>query len=147
MDELTPDEEERLNEFPTQIYLSDDVIADRQAIGKKVCRFFARIDDTMDERTKKVYEEFPLWCFYEDKETGIPKRVYGVYWMSDGTYRLRTVACLTLFSNDAINGTSPDSLRKVDRWNEEQLLGMTLNKGGYAYSDPLGFFHVIEAQY
>jgi hypothetical protein len=160
-DQLTEDDFDRIDHFPNTIHLSKELIEERKSLGKRLCQRFIDVDDTLDEKTKKVYEKYPMWCFYEDVNTGLPKRVYGVGWMEDGSYRLHTIACLMLYSNDAIggnkhdvsssllttnepaSGTSPDSLRKIDNWSKTQLIQMELNRGGSYYADPLGFYQFL----
>ncbi|RYE17152.1 MAG: hypothetical protein EOP45_16310 [Sphingobacteriaceae bacterium] len=102
--QLTDEEKKRIHDFPDAIDLSKELVEERKFLGKKLCQFLFEMDDTLEEKTRKVYEKYPMWCFYEDVDSGMPKRVYGVVWMSDGSYRLHTISCMMLFSNDTIGG-------------------------------------------
>lgn len=116
---LNDEENEIMRQQPNSIYLSNNTIIERKRVAQKLCRWYLEVDNTLDNRTKAIYEQYPMWAFYEDKESKVgiqwlyhitlrvsklPKRVFGVMVMSDGSVNLHTVSCMMMFPNVTLGG-------------------------------------------
>lgn len=96
----------------------------------------------------QLYTEFPLWAFYLDKRSGLPKRVWGVG-LADGEPRLRTVTATSNHGRDVWERTAADDLDRVDKWPRKihQLLKSGIIEAPGRFSDPLGFILIYQDHY
>lgn len=149
---LTPQEKAELDARPMGDPkwrgLTDAQIAIRIEIGKKMQAYFNRVDPTMTDRFKAIYEKMPMWAFYEDaeSETGWPpRRAYGVCFGEDGEERLQTATLMPCINNRTIGGCPVNCLKRVDRWSPHTLEQMKcgLYQGIGIWEDPLGFFTLL----
>jgi hypothetical protein len=129
---------------PLMTDMTEEVFQERLAVAKKLCNYYLHHPGSgMDDQQRQAYEQYPMWGFYVDADgSGLARRVFGIAgFEEDGALRLETVAALILMNNCALNGCAASSIRRVDRWPEEQEAklrsGMVVKPG--MYLDPLGF--------
>jgi hypothetical protein len=138
-DLLTEEELEEYSRFPPGSYDKKMNIPLRKEIAKKVEEYLNEIDPDLPPEFKKIYETYPRWKFYMDKNKNTIKRAYGVCRYDDGEYGLHTTSCHIFFTNDTIGGTPISSIETIDDWTDSQKEIIALNNCPGGFFDPLGW--------
>jgi len=152
--ELTPQEKAELEARPIGDSkwrdLTEEQLAIRVEIGKKIHARFMKDDDNISARCRAIYEKMPMWGFYEDANSASgwpPRRSYGVCIGEEDEERLYTATLMPMFNNRTIGGTPTSSLRRVDRWSPEIIERMKTEHHMYQHvglwEDPLGFWAIL----
>lgn len=144
--EPTPEDQAELaRQPPGQAWmdLTPEQVRLRQEMGQRMCSHFNRADDTMDDDIRAAYEEKPMWGFYVDAVSGLPKRIYGMCQGADGEWSAHTSSAMLMFNNLTVGGTPLAALTRVDAWSPAHIdrFRMTPNPG--LFLDPLGFILLI----
>jgi hypothetical protein len=128
--------------------LTEEQIALRVEIGKKIQADFIATSPTLEPRLRDIYERYPMWGFYESAESEDawpPRRAYGVCFGEDDDERLYTVTLMSMINNRTIGGCPVESLVRVDRWSPQTIQRMKspLYNGTGIWEDPLGFVKLL----
>ena len=147
---ISPEVKQELKERPIRseyTKFTEEQFALRLQHAKDICEWFTNVDATMTTEMKAIYQKYPMWCFYTDKENKVTKkRSFGVSISPSRGEILDTVCAMMLFDNITVGGTEASTLEKVDRWTKDQIshLQMCANPGHFI--DPLGFLPVVMEQ-
>lgn len=141
---LTEEEQIELKERPVThefVKFTESQLNLRKIIAKKFSdHIMSKLD--IGENLKKIYTKTPIYKFYESD--GLPKRVYGVGILQDGTEIAHTGTAMLMLVNNTIGGTHIDELKEVENWNQEHLyLIMSCGSPGI-FTDPIGVILLFE---
>lgn len=148
---LTDDERLEFQQNPVGSDGMENLSAERMRLRKSIAEkiWIAVKDDATrecDADQKKVYEAFPPYRFYTDKDClSRARRAYGIckydgekqsknngdseksggiseknIGTGDKTYGLHMVSAMMLYCNDVFGGVPVDSVVAVEEWSEEQ---------------------------
>ena len=134
--------EEEFSEFmlhPPGKFYENMNIELRTKIAQKMEDFVNKEDHELPEEYRTVYEQYPRWKFYTDKNNGVIKRTFGLCKYDDGTFGMHTYTCFFGFVNETVGGTPVKDLVPIDKWTDEQLLRINLNQNKGLFIDPLAW--------
>ena len=157
--EFTPEEKAELEARPVGSVvkpLAPESLALRRAISKRQLEFVEKTEwfKARPPKVQELMRKFPFTDFYEDTDTKLARRVYGVIECTDGTLRLHVGTALMMMANDTVGGVDPAILRKIDNFSEKQLFTITtMGRSAAVFLDPLGWQlllqqrnHLMEAE-
>lgn len=118
----------------------------RKIIAQKLEEYCNTADTTASAEIREIYDKFPRWCFYTDRENIMNmKRVYGVRNSIDKIIVLHTITYHGDTHNITLDTTLSTNLIKVDDWSPEQQENIIRNEKEFGLLlDPLGWCNVIE---
>lgn len=102
--------------------------------------------DWFKDRPKEVqdlYNKYPPWKFYTDKEKTTAYRVYGVLETKDGKLRLATACAMILMTNLTIGGHDPEDLIPVENYTEIIMTKLSMNPNRDDFINATGFIAFI----
>lgn len=116
----------------------------RRKIAQDMCQNFLDNDETLTPEFRKIYEEWPMWKFYQRKDTKLPRRTYGVAVAKDGATILHTASAMLFWVNYTVGGTLAADLEPVDAWTDEQIDQINACGNPGMFLDPLGFWIALQ---
>jgi len=122
--------------------LTPESLALRRKISNRMLQFLEQSPwfAQRPEPVKALMRKYSFTDFYEDKDGGLARRVYGVIECEDDTFRLHVGTALMMLANDTVGGVSPEILRRIDNYSAKQLFTIrTLGKSAAVFLDPLGW--------
>ena len=123
----------------------------RLAIAKRVQEVFLGMDDTLSAECRAIYEQYPLWAFYEDGQGGLPRRAFGVFVQEsesgEKTQSLHMITAHIGWVNKVIGGVECSRVVRVEQWSERARWLISHCKESATFLDPLGYLAVISAHY
>src|SRR4051812_35877160 len=76
---------------------------------------------------QELYNNYPPWKFYTNKDNTTAYRVYGVLEQNDGTLRLATACGMMMMTNLTIGGHDPNDLIPVEKYTESAFEKLKMN--------------------
>lgn len=128
----------------TNTKFTADQLKLRTKIAQDMCQGFLDNDDTLTDEFRELYKAWPMWKFYQTKETKMPRRSYGVAVDKAGGTRLLTASAMLMWVNYTIGGTPAADLEPVDAWTKEQIDRINACGNPGMFLDPLGFWVALE---
>lgn len=95
------------------------------------------------ENVRKLYEKYPPWRFYTNKEGTIPYRVYGVGECDDGTLVLETASGKMMMTNLTVGGCNPEDLIPVKKYEGDAFDILRHNPDYRTFTRPSGWTDFI----
>jgi hypothetical protein len=130
-----------------------EIIDLRKSIGSKFETFINAVDSKLTDKPREIYNEFPRWKFYTDKDRPTTvRRSYGVctYLSKDGdgdgddlTYGLHMVTTLLGLVTEVVGGVPTNDTIEVNHWSEEQRATIRLSPAPFLFLDPLAWTLLI----
>jgi hypothetical protein len=151
---LTDEEKKELKDHPIGSANMDKLHEDeerfelRKSIAKKMWEVIKEpsLADIDDPGMLQVYEDFPPYKFYGDKEyDGTARRAYGVCRLEDNNdptkidYALHMVSAMMIVCNDVVGGVKVESVVPQDEWTEKQREKIAFCPIPSLYYDPCAF--------
>lgn len=92
---------------------------------------------------QKLYNQYPPWKFYTNKEQTVAYRVYSIGECEDGTLVLETASAGLAFTNLTVGGCRPGDLIPVKKYTGNVLNTIMYSPDRNTFLSPSGWTHFL----